>query len=1379
MLSTIRSYIPQSLMEVLLDQVVPPHEPLRRASRAVVLFADVSGFTPLTEALAQKGDEGPEEITRLLNRYFGRMIELLESEGGDVVKFSGDALTVVFPASDEPLSHVLRRAKQAADAMQALMVELAPVQTSAGPVELALKVGIGGGELLALQVGGVFRRWEYVICGEAVNQAAGAEGMASRGDVCLSPEMAPLLHPTALAPRSLAREDLEAREDRDEVELRLKRFLPGAVRSWVVDEELHNWLGVLRTMSVLFIGLSGIDYETEGSLSQLHTFLRRAQETIYRYQGSINKLAVDDKGTISLVLFGAPPFAHADDPLRAVRCALDLTSVAAEQGLVLRVGVTTARVFAGPVGSDLRREYTVMGDGVNMAARLMGKADAGGVLCDPDTFTHTSDSIVYEALPPTKLKGKAEPVPLYQPLSLKESSGEGEGEAMIGRRDERAALLKLCEEAAEGTSRTVLMEGEAGVGKSILLASLREQLSYSQRCISGAGQSLEQMSEYWAWREIFAAFFGLYDLTTDSEKRDQIRSLVAKWTPEDQERLPLLNDLFSLAFEENELSASLDASLRQQGLRSLLIQLLVNRSIEEPLCVLLDDLQWLDSLSWELALQLARSLPASGGKLCFIMGTRPIGPNALFVDQMDALKAIESLHTMRLKPLPFDEVVALVAARLGVSPTFLPATLSELIDKRSEGNPLFAIELLVYLRNNEVLSVEEVEGERRIALHKDLSVALARLPDSLEGLLLAHIDQLSPAHQLTLKVAAVIGSSFRYMPLLFALKEHTQIVEKSLQDQLEILNKEGFTDVMVERESDSFTYVFKHTAAQEVAYRTLLYEQRRQLHRTVATWYENTYQLSPPDAPGRFPELPPSMFSVLAFHWRRAGDEVRELHYVRGAARYSQEHWAHAEAITHLSRALELLQDASPEERAEFLLQREERHDNLGNRRAQQEDLDSLAAMCDALTTKQQLQVSLKRIEYAQALSSYDECVALSTEAVTLAASASETLYQAKIEQAWATALLSQGQIDEAAEHLQHSLTLIRAVGDKQAEGHTLRLLGNSHGMRGQLDEAIALFKASLALLEELDDYANVIPAKNNIGIVHKLRASYPEAIEVFSDAFAQAKKIGSLSLQSLVIGNLASTYLEAGEHSKGLSYLDQALGLASQIGSKSDECTTRLYLGEGSMRIGLYQDAAHHLTEALRLAQAIGHPYMEGYATLYLAELHMLKGASEDALRYADAAISIAADVGDPAIPANVLLIKGQIAREGASYAQALAQLNEAIEAFEKLGYGEQVCEAKAERAFSLMQLAQRDDALADAAFVVEALAQKGIQGMREPFKAYLLAAQVLQEAGRDEDVRQIIQEAKAYFTLRVQSLSSEEMKQAFHHINHHQALSSLLAQE
>ena len=197
LLKTLAAYVPPHIIRETLAAAdpQPPHQARAGQFEAAVLFADVSGFTPLTEALAQKGAEGPEELTRLLNGYFARMISLIEVEGGEIVKFSGDAVTVVFPAGDEPLGRATRRARQAAGAMQAAMVDFTTLETSVGPVALGMKIGIGAGMIIGMQVGGVLNRWEYVIAGDPLRQVAEAEHRAERGDIILSPEAEALIHP--------------------------------------------------------------------------------------------------------------------------------------------------------------------------------------------------------------------------------------------------------------------------------------------------------------------------------------------------------------------------------------------------------------------------------------------------------------------------------------------------------------------------------------------------------------------------------------------------------------------------------------------------------------------------------------------------------------------------------------------------------------------------------------------------------------------------------------------------------------------------------------------------------------------------------------------------------------------------------------------------------------------------------------------------------------------------------------------------------------------------------------------------------------------------------------------------------------------------------
>jgi class 3 adenylate cyclase len=408
LLPLIAPYVPALLLRDVLDH---PHllaEPISKRFPAAILFADVSGFTSLTEALSQESAEGVEELTRLLNVYLGRMIVLIEAEGGQVVKFGGDSVTGLF--SGEPLDRSTRRAKQAADRMQAIMAEFVDLLTSIGPVSLGLKIGLGAGEAVTVRVGDAsHRRYEYFVAGSALEQALRAEGQAVANETRLSAEAHAVICPDGLRSLPAVPIGYSAIRDARAVEDSLLCYLPRPIRGWL-QQGLHDWAAVLHPMSVLFLGVRGLDYDLLESSAQLAALYSMALEIIYRYEGTLARLSADDKGTVMLVLFGAPPFAHEDDPARAVRCALDVQSALAEQNdqwLDLAIGVATGRVYAGPVGGDTRREYTVMGNAVNLAARLAQGADAGEIHCDYATFSRARGTCRFTSVAAMRIRGRA------------------------------------------------------------------------------------------------------------------------------------------------------------------------------------------------------------------------------------------------------------------------------------------------------------------------------------------------------------------------------------------------------------------------------------------------------------------------------------------------------------------------------------------------------------------------------------------------------------------------------------------------------------------------------------------------------------------------------------------------------------------------------------------------------------------------------------------------------------------------------------------------------------------------------------------------------------------------------------------------------------
>jgi class 3 adenylate cyclase len=318
-------------------RLVGRHESLREPDgeqfAAAALFADISGFTALTERLARTGPGGVEELTELLNGCFGQLVQLVVDHGGDVVKFAGDALLALWPA-DEGLAGVAARAASCGLAMQRV---LHASELAAG-TRLSVRVGVGVGRVSAAHLGGVRGRWEFVVGGPAVAQTCSAEQLGRPGDVVLSPEAVdqvrelcagepvpagpgrpPGLRVTMVQPLPAATPLVRA--GRQAAGAALRGYVPGAILARL-DAGQTAWLSELRHLSVLFLRLPDLDDITPGRLRQANDLVRGVQEALYEYEGSVNKLGVDDKGTTMVAAFGLPPVAHEDDPVRAVRAAL-------------------------------------------------------------------------------------------------------------------------------------------------------------------------------------------------------------------------------------------------------------------------------------------------------------------------------------------------------------------------------------------------------------------------------------------------------------------------------------------------------------------------------------------------------------------------------------------------------------------------------------------------------------------------------------------------------------------------------------------------------------------------------------------------------------------------------------------------------------------------------------------------------------------------------------------------------------------------------------------------------------------------------------------------------------------------------------------------
>ncbi len=845
---------------------------------AAVMFADVSGFTPLTERLSRQGADGTERLTDALNDFFARMIEAVQGHGGDVLKFAGDALLAIWPIQGGDAVISTWRALHCALTIQERLDDY-----RAEGIPLRLRIAVDTGTLNVFHLGGVFGRWEFVIAGEPLENLGRLSAVVKPGTVGITwalrdtleatsrchprttpieggrfavlDAIDPIEQPDIAAARTFTAEDAE----------RIAAYVPNAVRH-KLNAGQDMYVGELRHVTVLFVTLPEIRYDTP--IAEAQRIMRVLQEATYRYEGSINKLSVDDKGVALLAAMGLPPLSHEDDPTRGLRAAMDMRAALGSMGISSSIGVSTGHVYCGVIGSDTRREYTIIGDAVNLAARLMQRS-GGGILCDPNTRRRAVRDIVFDAGTPLRLKGKRSPIWTYRPQSLAGPAARAQTRTelnMVGRRAELATLEHALQSLVkQGPSAVIAIEGDAGVGKSTLLRRfMGSARALGVRTVYGDGEGIEQSTAYWPWRRVIEEWLGLDDLDKD-QVRFKVTSILRALSLEAM--APLLDPFLPIDFPENSETRMLTGEARAQRVQDMVYRVM-RHAHTGPVVMLLDDLQDFDTASMNLLQATVMRLHP----LLIVLATRPYAKR----ERDFAELGVDS--RIALEPLSDDEIVEIVSDALRLNE--LPDELAEYIVRRADGMPYYALEIAYGLRDGGHIHVADGFCHVRGPLSDETA-----LPDTIEGIGTARIDALPAELQVTLKVASVIGVQFHGYEV--AGIQHG-IDERRVAENLAALEERnlirpvaGFKD----------RYRFVHAVMQRVAYGMMLHTQRRELHGRYAAWLEQQ-------------PIAQQQPAVVAQHWHDAGNDERMFEWTDRAMRVAAREYANLEVIRLLSRAL-------------------------------------------------------------------------------------------------------------------------------------------------------------------------------------------------------------------------------------------------------------------------------------------------------------------------------------------------------------------------------------------------------------------------------------------------------------------------------------------
>lgn len=1009
-----------------------------------------------------------------------------------------------------------------------------------GAASLAIKVGVASGPVRRFLVGDPAVQTIDVLAGDTLQRMAAAEHLAQKGDVIVDAATAAALGGLAELGEWRADPDdgarfAELRGLRAEVPAAPWPPLPvdalgeAASRPWLlppVFERLRAGMGAflteLRPIVALFVRFGGIDYDGDPlAQEKLDAFILWAQRILRAYDGYILQLTIGDKGSFFYAALGAP-IAHEDDAVRAVMAALELREPRLPYLDPVQIGLSQGRARTGAYGGVTRRTYGVLGDDVNLAARLMQAAPPGQVLVSQDVRRSTGDRFTWEPRAPIAVKGKAEPVTAFRLIGLDRHRTRLHEPRyalpMVGRQAELAFVLDRLALAEGGLGQVVGVTAEAGMGKSRLVAEVvraaraRGLLVYGGEC-----QSYGASTPYLAWQGVWRAFFGLDPATGPDEQVGALRVALARIDPALLPRLPLLGAALGLPIADNELTGAFDARLRKESLEGLLLSCLRARAAELPILIVLEDCHWIDALSHDLLEVLARA--SAGLPVLFLLAYRPPQLQRLLAPRVTALPHFRELALDSLLP---DEVATLVRLKLGQffgDIAAVPDELVEQINARTQGNPFYVEELLNYMRG-QGLDPRDPEALRELDL-----------PPSLHSLILSRIDRLSESQKSLIKVASVIGRLFR-AAILWGVSSFFGQQER-VRRELEELSALELTPL--DTPEPELTYLFKHIVTQEVAYESLPYATRATIHEQIGQYLERS-------SAGR-----DQLVDLLAFHYDRSENLPKRREYLLRAGVAAQAIYANEAAIDYFQRLLAL---PPAEEHGDALVRLGEvlvvvgRWDEALERYTAALALFEARAEAAAAARCRTLigELLRKQGRHAEAHQWLDRALA-DFAALGDEGGRAQTLNIA------GTLSLHEGDYAAARRQYEACLGLARALGDKVLEGRVLSNLGIVAFHEGDADAARRRFVESLAVRREVGNPLWIANSLGNLGMLALEAGDYSGARPYIEESLALERATGDRSAIAISLNNLGKALTAQGDYAQARATLREAIQINGELG--------------------------------------------------------------------------------------------------------------------------------------------------------------------------------------------------------------------------------------
>lgn len=1128
------------------------------------LFLDVCGFTKLTELVSSKGHYGVEIITNLLNQYFDLLSDLIGTYGGQILKFEGDAVLAAFPLPESVCMEKMQTCMQEFNlALEKLNVNLQEEYGSS----LAYHGSIGYGQSQMIILGCPDIHLDYFVYSPVMSElyqlcehAGHNETLAvelspfSEGEQAQAGDACPIAEMPSLADISY---------DAD--------FFPPEILS---RGRSATFSGELRNSAILFMGVEAGNYIREGEYHVINEYYCAIQQIVQRLEGMVNKIDYTDKGMILLISFGIL-HTHVDDIERAIIAANLINRI--ESPLKAKIGLTYSNLYAGVLGAILRHEYGIIGNGVNVAARLMSSADFGQIVFTKDILNSVESRFEVRFLRKAVVKGIKGEMEFF--LILRELPEYVNSFVKQYHNKKQVAYL---EESAEirqkleaGKLNQILVCGEHGTGKSFLgWQFLKHYYDREARIAILVMDEYNRHDRLILLRKLLAKAMG-------SEDPLAVPESVKSFLQGKLEDGDLQNLITSLGVTKSDSTVVDDSGRKYELLIASLVKSL-DFLCGDYTALLIDNIQWLDDLS--LAVLDRRFKDKTPKPQLLILSYIP-------TELIDPPMSNPRTAMLNLGELDQKNAYDLIRSRI----PNVTHQAGKMIMELTEGNARFIVDLCAQINSlfpdPDMLitgpNIQEIQNK-------------GLLPYSVENLLMMKYEGLSENAKDILKKASIIGKGFTLSEIVETQNHggHTDIsqVIAELQEK-EIID---VTDLAPEVQ-----YLFNNVLMRQAVYSTILLSEKKDLHNRIAGFYEKKFT-------GQLEQNS----ELLAYHFHLGENTTKALEYSKMAAMRNQLLNNHGEAIYFYQIALQNSND--PAERTELSLAIVDSVFYLGDRDAAMATLDET----NPENIKDRLLLSKYHFLKTRALylgAEYEELLEYLTKVRDF-----EGKYGAQIRIYQLDSLIKLARMDEFEKLFKQVKTTFNkmcaaSLKVKSASLPLPKLLEIYKKLPP--DQITEQQKLSLYLLLKLE--AIILSLQLNTG-------RYTQALEACKTHYELAKALrDDLSLR-IASGTLGVIYTQTGETDKAYKAFVEAIGIADRISDRFGFAKVLLDLGTLHRRLGDHAKALQNYQRSMKVFETLGNLENQAVVAHNIGEMYHWEEKYELALKFYRKELKISLQIGD-----------------------------------------------------------------------------------------------------------------------------------------------------